>query len=55
MNMGSNIGGFVSPMLTPVIAKYIGWENALLVAAILAVIAAGLWFGIRPEELEENL
>ena len=48
MNMGSNIGGFISPALTPIIAYYIGWENALHVAAVLAIIAALLWFWIKP-------
>jgi len=49
MNMGSNIGGLISPALTPLIASWIGWENALHVAAVLAVIGALLWFGIKPE------
>jgi len=49
MNMGSNIGGLISPALTPVIASLIGWENALHVAAGLAVIAALCWFWIKPE------
>jgi MFS transporter, ACS family, glucarate transporter len=48
MNMGSNIGRFISPALTPIIAHFIGWENALHVAAVLAIIAAFLWFGIKP-------
>ena len=50
MNMGSNLGGLVSPALTPVIAAWIGWENALHVAAALAVTGALLWFGIKPPE-----
>jgi MFS transporter, ACS family, glucarate transporter len=49
MNMGSNIGGLISPVLTPLIAGFIGWENALHVAALLAVIAGILWFRIKPE------
>ncbi len=48
MNMGSNLGGFISPALTPVLAEYIGWENALHIAALLAIIAALLWLKIRP-------
>jgi MFS transporter, ACS family, glucarate transporter len=48
MNMGSNLGGLVSPALTPVIASTIGWENALHVAAVLAVLGAFLWLGIKP-------
>ena len=31
-----------------IIASYIGWENALHVAAVLAVIGAFLWIGIKP-------
>jgi len=49
MNMGSNVGGLISPALTPVIASWIGWENALHVAAMLAIIGALLWLGIKPE------
>ena len=49
MNMGSNLGGLVSPFLTPLLASYIGWENALHVAAGLALIAAALWLAIRME------
>jgi ACS family glucarate transporter-like MFS transporter len=48
MNMGSNLGGLVSPALTPVLAAWIGWEAALHVAAALAVVAALLWIGVRP-------
>jgi MFS transporter, ACS family, glucarate transporter len=48
MNMGSNLGGFVSPALTPVLAASIGWENALHVAAALAVVGGLLWLGIAP-------
>lgn len=48
MNMGSNLGGLISPALTPVLAKQIGWENALHISAALAVIAAILWLGVKP-------
>ena len=50
MNMGSNIGGLISPALTPLIASWVGWENALHVAAVIAIIGALLWLGIRPQE-----
>ncbi len=46
MNTGCNIGGLLSPMLTPMLAASIGWEPALHVAAALAVLAAVLWLGI---------
>jgi ACS family glucarate transporter-like MFS transporter len=48
MNTGSNVGGLVSPALTPVLAAAVGWENALHVAAVLSVVAALLWVGIDP-------
>jgi len=48
MNMGSNLGGLISPALTPVLAASIGWENALHVAAALSVAGGLLWLGISP-------
>jgi ACS family glucarate transporter-like MFS transporter len=48
MNMGSNIGGLISPALTPVLAAHIGWEGALMVSAALAIAAALLWRWIDP-------
>jgi len=50
MNMGSNVGGFISPALTPVLAAYVGWGKALLFAAALSVIAAVMWLGISPTD-----
>jgi ACS family glucarate transporter-like MFS transporter len=52
MNTGCNVGGLVSPALTPVLAAAVGWENALHVAAVLAVVAAVLWLGIDPAGAE---
>jgi ACS family glucarate transporter-like MFS transporter len=54
MNMGSNLGGLISPALTPMLASYIGWENALHVAAVLSIIAAALWFGVQPGERRDR-
>lgn len=50
MNFGGNVGGLISPLLTPFIATYIGWENALHIAAGLAVVGAGLWLGVQAED-----
>jgi MFS transporter, ACS family, glucarate transporter len=49
MNFGSNIGGAISPALTPWLAEHIGWETALTVTAVLALIAGLLWLGVRVE------
>jgi len=40
------IGGAVAPTLTPIIADRFGWEVALHVAGLLAVISAFVWFFI---------
>jgi dipeptide/tripeptide permease len=48
MNMGSNIGGFVSPALTPVLAARFGWENSLLIAAGISILGGLFWLWIHP-------
>jgi dipeptide/tripeptide permease len=48
MNTGCNIGGVVSPMLTPMLGELFGWEPALHLAAGLSVLAALAWFWITP-------
>jgi ACS family glucarate transporter-like MFS transporter len=49
MNFGSNLGGMVSPALTPWLAERVGWETALTLTAGLAVVAGLLWLGVRVE------
>ena len=48
MNTGCNIGGVISPMLTPMLGEMFGWEPALHLAAGLSVLAALAWFWITP-------
>jgi ACS family glucarate transporter-like MFS transporter len=47
MNFGSNLGGMVSPALTPWLAERIGWGAALTLTAGLAVVAGLLWLKVR--------
>ncbi len=57
MNMGGNLGGTLSPTLTPYIAERYGWETALYVAAVLAILGMFCWLGVHPEraiDLEER-
>jgi MFS transporter, ACS family, glucarate transporter len=49
MNMGSNLGGLISPALTPVLAAMMGWENALLLAAGISILGAVMWLWISPK------
>lgn len=48
MNTGANIGGSLSPMLTPWLAERFGWPAALGTAAAVALIGALMWIKIRP-------
>jgi ACS family glucarate transporter-like MFS transporter len=49
MNMGGNLGGFVSASLTPWVAAQIGWLGSLRFTAALSVAAALLWFAIKTQ------
>ncbi|MFO0706637.1 MAG: MFS transporter [Nitrospira sp.] len=48
MNMGANLGGAVSPSLTPWIAEHWGWPISLGTAAVIALIGGVLWMKIDP-------
>jgi len=48
MNTGANLGGTLSPTLTPWIADSYGWPVALGLAAAIAFIGGLCWFMIRP-------
>ena len=48
MNMGANIGGAISPTVTPWIAEHWGWPASLATAALLAFIGGILWLNIDP-------
>ncbi len=50
MNFGSNIGGMISPVVTPWLAERIGWSGALSATAVLGVIAGLLWLGVKVED-----
>jgi ACS family glucarate transporter-like MFS transporter len=43
LNMGGNLGGFLSPMLTPLVAVHFGWVPALDIGVGLAVLGAIFW------------
>jgi MFS transporter, ACS family, glucarate transporter len=56
MNMGANIGGAVSPTLTPWIAQQWGWPVSLSVAALIAFTGGVLWLMIDPGKgLKDNV
>lgn len=50
MNTGANLGGTLSPTLTPWLADQFGWEAALGFAAMIAWLGGICWFMIRAGE-----
>ncbi len=50
MNTGANLGGTLSPTITPWLAHHLGWPVALGAAAVVALVGSLLWLGIKPEE-----
>ena len=48
MNMGANIGGAISPTITPWIAEQWGWPVSLSIAACIALVGGLLWIKIDP-------
>ncbi len=45
MNAGGNVGGFFSPVLTPLVAKYFGWSWGLGAGSVMVVLGAvASWF-----------
>ena len=55
MNFGSNLGGMISPVLTPWIAERVGWGPALALAATLSIVAGLLWLGVHVRRTEPAL
>jgi ACS family glucarate transporter-like MFS transporter len=51
MNTGNQIGGFVTSLLTPIIAERFGWTASFLVAAGLCVLGAAAWLLVDPRRV----
>jgi ACS family glucarate transporter-like MFS transporter len=48
MNTGANLGGAISPALTPWIAAHWGWPTSLGMAAAVAILGGLMWLRIDP-------
>ncbi len=48
-NTGGNIGGIVSPVLTPLVGGW-SWACAIALGSLVCVLGAGLWAWIDPRE-----
>lgn len=49
MNFAGNLGGLISPTLTPWLADRIGWDSALSLTAVLGAVAGALWLGVAAD------
>jgi MFS transporter, ACS family, glucarate transporter len=48
LNMGGNLGGVLSPWITPLVGDRIGWIPALDIGAAVSTIGGLLWLGVSP-------
>jgi ACS family glucarate transporter-like MFS transporter len=51
MNMGAQLGGGVTAVLTPVIAQSLGWTYPFIFAAILSSLGAVAWLLVDPRKI----
>jgi MFS transporter, ACS family, glucarate transporter len=51
MNMAGQIGGAVTALLTPVIARRFGWAASFLTAAALCALGAAAWLLVDPNRV----
>jgi ACS family glucarate transporter-like MFS transporter len=49
LNMGGNLGGVVSTLLTPILKEYFGWAGSLTIGALLAIFSGIIWLWIRAD------
>ncbi len=55
MNMGAQLGGGVTAILTPVIASHLGWTYPFLFAAVLSALGAMAWLAVNPQRTLERV
>jgi ACS family glucarate transporter-like MFS transporter len=48
MNMGGQIGGAVTALLTPLLAREFGWTVPFLAAAALSLVGSCAWLAVDP-------
>jgi MFS transporter, ACS family, glucarate transporter len=50
MNMANQTAGAITASLTPLLAKYFGWNVSFMVAAALCVVGSITWLVVNPEK-----
>jgi ACS family glucarate transporter-like MFS transporter len=49
MNFWGNIGGVIAPTLTAWIATNYGWQAAIVVTSMSAIIGVIAWIAVKPD------
>jgi MFS transporter, ACS family, D-galactonate transporter len=52
LNTGGNAVGMLAPSVTPAIAFYLGWQAPLMLASLVCVAGAVLWWGVAADGLD---
>ena len=50
MNTIGNVGGLISPVLTPIMAERMGWPGAITIACVIVGLGGAVWFAITLPE-----
>jgi ACS family glucarate transporter-like MFS transporter len=50
MNMGGQLGGACTAWVTPLFAKWFGWNASFLIAAGLALVGGLMWLAVDPNQ-----
>jgi sugar phosphate permease len=53
-NTGGNAGGVLSPIVTPVVSDYLGWQWGIGLGGLVCLAGACLWWWIDPGEGERE-
>jgi MFS transporter, ACS family, glucarate transporter len=48
VNMGAQLGGVITLLVTPILASHYGWTAPFLVAAVLCLLGAAAWLCVDP-------
>lgn len=56
MNTGGNVGGLISPVLTPIIAVQLGWQGSIILACAISGAGSLIWLLITvPEPSQDQI
>jgi len=54
LNTGGNAVGLLAPVVTPAIAEHFGWQAGLVLASVVCVGGAALWWGVTAAGLSHS-